>query len=299
MKPEHAFSDARPLATHCPALLRASAGPADLLPALDRAGERLARALRPRIAPLLGGKAPLAHHAAPAETTFEAFAATVAPLAGNSLMELAQPLSGSTMLISVEAAALLRIVDRAFGGPGAAPDPLPKEFPVSAELMVAQLESVVTAAMVDAMGEAAAALRPVQRDGNLAQLTAYAPQTRLIRLDLTIEELGREAWTISLAIPDPTLALLLDGKTMPASACADGEAPEQASAAFSDLPLPVQAVMAEIDLSVSAVSALRVGQILPVPIARIVPLKVGGHTIAHGTVGAVDDRVAVQITRLS
>ena len=31
-------------------------------------------------------------------------------------------------------------------------------------------------------------------------------------------------------------------------------------------------------------------------VARAVPLRVGGHTIAHGTVGTVDDRVAIQIT---
>lgn len=298
MKPDHAFSDARPLASHCPALLRESAGPADLLPALDRAGERLARALRPRLAPLLGGKAPQARHTSPVETTFAEFAESVAPLAGNSLMQ-AGPM-GETLLISVEAAALLRIVDRAFGGPGEAPDPLPGEFPVSAELMIGQLEGVIAAALVDAAGEGASALRSIQRDGNLAQLAAFPATTRLVRLDLIIEEPGRVAWTIALAIPHPALAVLMGSKAPDAAGPESDSAPtDPAQAPFSDLPLPVRAVMAELDLSVSAVSTLRLGQILPVPMARIVPLKVGFQTIAHGTVGAVDDRVAIQITRLS
>jgi flagellar motor switch protein FliM len=36
--------------------------------------------------------------------------------------------------------------------------------------------------------------------------------------------------------------------------------------------------------------------VLPVSVARHVPLRVGEATIAHGTVGTLDDRVAVQIT---
>ena len=298
MKPDHAFSDARPLASHCPALLRNNAGPADLLPALDRAGERLARALRPRLAPLLGGKAPQARHTSPVETTFADFATTVAPLAGNSLMQ-AGPM-GETLLISVEAAALLRIVDRAFGGPGDAPDPLPVEFPVSAELMIGQLETVIAAALVEGAGEGASALRSIQRDGNIAQLAAFPADTRLVRLDLIIEEPARAAWTIALAIPHPALTVLMDSKAPDRTGSAnDDRSADHALSAFGDLPLPVRAVMAELDLSVSAVSALRLGQILPVPMARIVPLKVGAQTIAHGTVGAVDDRVAIQITRLT
>lgn len=299
MKPDHAFTNARPVATHCPALIRTRSGPADLLPALDRAGERLVRALRPRLAPLLGGKAPFAHHAKPVECTFAEFSETVARLAGNSLMQ-AGP-NGETLLVSVEAGALLRIVDRAFGGTGLAPDPLPTEFPVSADLMVGQLEGVIAGAIADALGEAAgAALRPLQRDGNLAQLVAFPAAEPLVRLDLTIEEPEREAWTISLAMPHATLACLL-GEAGSARrnthGGARGPAPEQAP--FCDLPLPVHAIMAEIDLSVSAVAALKVGQILPVPITRIVPVKVAGQTVAHGTVGAVEDRVAIQITRLA
>ena len=47
----------------------------------------------------------------------------------------------------------------------------------------------------------------------------------------------------------------------------------------------------------SVIAGLEVGQVLPVAVARQVPLRVGAATVAHGIVGAVDDRVAVQITR--
>ncbi|MEL0209334.1 MAG: FliM/FliN family flagellar motor C-terminal domain-containing protein, partial [Novosphingobium sp.] len=68
---------------------------------------------------------------------------------------------------------------------------------------------------------------------------------------------------------------------------------------FADLPVELAAVLVDMKLPLAAVSALRVGQILPVPIARNVPIKVGGKTYACGTVGALEDRVAIQITQLS
>ena len=49
-------------------------------------------------------------------------------------------------------------------------------------------------------------------------------------------------------------------------------------------------------LPVSAIAALVPGQILPVTVARNVPLWIGETQIAHGTIGALDERIAVQIT---
>ena len=66
---------------------------------------------------------------------------------------------------------------------------------------------------------------------------------------------------------------------------------------FADLPLAVSAVLVDMSIPFSTLSALQPGQILPVAVARSIPLKVGGKTIAHGTIGAMDDRVAVQITQ--
>lgn len=46
----------------------------------------------------------------------------------------------------------------------------------------------------------------------------------------------------------------------------------------------------------SSLSTLKPGQLLPVAVARSVPLTIGDKVVAHGTVGEMDDRVAVQIT---
>jgi flagellar motor switch protein FliM len=47
----------------------------------------------------------------------------------------------------------------------------------------------------------------------------------------------------------------------------------------------------------STIANLAPGDVLPVSVARAVPLRVGEATFAHGTIGAVDERVAVQITK--
>jgi len=57
----------------------------------------------------------------------------------------------------------------------------------------------------------------------------------------------------------------------------------------------VTAVLVDMSLPFSRLSALRPGDVLLVTVARSIPLKVDGRTIATGTVGEVEDRVAVQL----
>jgi flagellar motor switch protein FliM len=50
------------------------------------------------------------------------------------------------------------------------------------------------------------------------------------------------------------------------------------------------------NMPMAAMAAIEVGQVLPVSVARAVPLRLGRVTVATGSVGAADDRVALQIT---
>ena len=62
------------------------------------------------------------------------------------------------------------------------------------------------------------------------------------------------------------------------------------------MPLEVTAVLVDMPLSMARLSGLRPGEILPVAVARSVPLRIDGRTLASGTIGEIDDRVAVQVT---
>ena len=106
-------------------------------------------------------------------------------------------------------------------------------------------------------------------------------------------------WAINLAFPLDTLAAMFaHGEAKRPAKPARGPA-QPTDAPFADMPIDLTAVLVDMSLPLATVSALSVGQVLPVPIARNVPVKVGARTYAHGTIGALDDRVAIQITQLS
>lgn len=297
MKPQRQFIAERPLASHCPELVKQGPGPQDLLPVLGKVGLRLARRLAGALAPLLGGEAPLVSCTDPRETTLDSLHHSIAQLAANSLLAVGD---GSTpMLVSIEAEPVLRIVDRAFGGKGEAPAPLPKAFPMAAELMIARLETLLgdhlCAAVAATLGEPVApAISALRRDGNLAMLSPFADTLPLAVLTMEVDDGGVLPWLMTIALPFATLARLLGhaerrAPTVPAAPRAPTDAP------FADLPLTVSALVVDMRVPFSAIAGLAPGVVLPVAVARQVPLRVGDATIAHGTVGTIDDRVAVQI----
>lgn len=298
MKPQRSFIAERPLAQHCAELMRQDTSgdvPLDALPSLARASDKLVRILAPSLASLLGGIAPVITPGAPAETDLAALTARIPALAANSL--LAAGPAALPLLLSVDAAAVLRIVDRTFGGKGQAPSPLPDAFPLSAEIMIRRIEGVITTALVEVLN--LDAIEPLRRDGSFAALEPFAEGAMLAVQTFTVEEAGQAPWQVMVALPMGALgAIFGDGKqagARPASA-----APRQVNPTdepFGDLPLTVSAVIVDMRLTMSALADLRPGALLPVSVARNVPLRVGDKTIAHGSIGAVDDRVAIQISQ--
>lgn len=69
------------------------------------------------------------------------------------------------------------------------------------------------------------------------------------------------------------------------------------AAPFDDLPLQLRAILVDMSMPVSKLSALAPGQVIPVPVARNIPLVSGTHTLAHGAIGTMEDRVAVRLTQ--
>ena len=296
MKPEHAFVAERPVARHCPELLRAPASREDTGPepeVLALVGERLARALAAGLARFSRGEAPRVVSLPPRASTMEELAAIIAPLAANSLM--AAGASAAPFLASIEAGVVLRLLDRAFGGHGKMPDPLPGAFPLSAELLIGRLETLVAGAVAQGL-PAGAPIRPLLRDGSLAQVTPFAPAEMLTVLALLVEEARGASWSVTLAFPAAALAVMLG--TAGQRAKDDDSPPADAAAPpFAELPLTVSALIVDMKLAFSTLSAIRPGDVLPVAVARSIPLRVGDKTIGHGTIGAIDDRVAVQLTQ--
>lgn len=303
MKPERALVAERPLAAHCPELLGRQRNPSDLLPLLGKMGERLARRLAGVLAPLMGGEAPVVRCQSVREGTIETLrAAAMNPLAANCLFGLGH--GQVPVLVSLDAEPVLRIVDRAFGGKGEAPRPLPERFPMAADLMIGRLETLISgqiAAAVEAVSPEAIGvgvlLRPLRRDGSLATLEPFAEDMPLAILPIEVEDDGILPWELTLALPIAALPMLFG---LPDDNAVRSPRPpaDPHSAPFAELPLPVRAVIVDMVLPFATIARLAPGQILPVAVARAVPLHIGEATIAHGTVGAVDDRVALQISQV-
>lgn len=292
MRPERNFVAERTLAQHCPQLLRTAVPASDLLPQMAAAAEQFARHFTRALPGLTGGEAPQARCNALSECTFGDLKQDIGPLAANSLLAL----GGAQMLFSVEPDAVLQLIDRAFGGKGEVPTQLPEQFPVSGDLLMAKLEALAIDALARALG-GALCIKASRRDSSVARLAPFPDSAPLVLSTIVIKE-GATAWQVSLAVPLDMLPELVGGTGKPAatnSVPADG--PPHLAAPFDDMPLTLRAVLVDLHMPVSAISALVPGQVIPVAVARNVPLSVGGCTIAHGAIGTMEDRVAVRISQ--
>lgn len=289
MKPESAFVAERSAATHCPELFRRGPTPADLLSQFAGVGERMVRLLAERFAPIQGGNAPTLRCLPVQECDAGALANKIAPLAGNCLLDAG---GGILLLASFQAEGIFHLLDRSFGGPGDVPKPLPDSFPYSAELMMYRLETTAASSLTKALGRE---VNPKARSERFAELSSFSKDTLLAVLPIEATQADGMSWTVTIAAPLAALETLFDrGETSPAPRTGRHH---PAEAPFGELPLTLRAVLVDMRIAVAALSELQPGQILPVSVARSVPLRVGETTIGQGTVGALDDRVAVQLTQ--
>lgn len=294
MKPERAFVAERVAAQHCAELLRRGPEPSELLPALHRLGEKLARQLGPALAALLGGDEPAVTPLAPQEQSEIELVEAVGPLAANSLLATTAP--GVTLLASVDGLAMLRLVDRAFGGKGEASGPLPDRFPHSAELMIAKVEGLLAKTLGAALGQGE--LRALRRDARLTELAPFPAGARLAVLPVEVMEGAKAPWKLTLALPLVMLPKLL-GSTESGAAPRKAGAADPAAAPFADVPLPLTARLVDMKVPLSTIALLEPGQVLQVAVARAVPIAIGEQVIARGTVGSQDDCVALKLTQLA
>lgn len=275
---------------HCDALLKARVAPEQLLEELDRVGKRFARLLPVSLAPLCNGKAPHVR-ALPVEQLDQAsLAARIGGLAGNCLMRC----RGVALLASIEGNAVLAQLDRAFGGSGASGEALSDGFPRSADLLLSRIESRIAAQLAVALGNR---VEPVRRESDYAELDAFAPDARLAILAIEVAPADARPWEITLACPLDRLGELLGhqpGQEQGREARAPASPLDQP---FADLPLFLEARLVDMRMRLSALARLEPGAVLPIAVARAVPLCIGTRTIAVGTLGEADDRVALSISQ--
>lgn len=277
-------------AVHCDALLKSRPTPDDLAPEFAQFGDRLAPALRRTVAQAWD------------DPTIQVRSCGVRMAAVGELKGICGGLSAISLhgfgqkhvlLMAIEGRALIEQLDRAFGGSGLIDDDLPAELPVSADLLAKRFEAQAIATLAAELGSVEFR---ADRRGDLAQLRPFPAKAELTLLTLELCGSAGRPWQLVLALETGQLAQVL-----PRRPCAQPVGGRRkltmTGAPFSDVPLRATATLVDMTVPLHRLAALAPGAVLPIMVARSVPLQVGEITIASGSVGQVDEQVALQITQ--
>jgi flagellar motor switch protein FliM len=191
------------------------------------------------------------------------------------------------------------MVDVALGGDGKNCEVASGKLPVSAQLMFERFEKLLTAAIADALELPGQDAVRVRKSGIMPE--AALPFSGCKRTVLTVRFAiaSSSQYELVLTFPGAALATLFTGRSDAASGMPKGGVVAPNAEPFAGIPLPLKAILVDMPIAVSALANLAPGTVIPVAVARSVPLMVGDHVIGHGSVGSMDDRTALQLTRTS
>lgn len=299
MRPEGAFVAERRAAQHCAELTRGPRQEANPLAELGQFGARFAEILSEKLANTFQG------------ATIDVSAGEPAELPANVNERRGEPVfntafaagpAETAFYTSLPQGAALSMVDVALGGNGKDCEVAGGRLPVSAQLMFERFEKLLTEALADTFEFPGPDAVKVRR-------SAAAPETALpfagckrtvLTVRLAIAQSPQHEFV--LTFPGASLVTLFTGcaeaAVAPIAARGGGVVAPNAEP-FAGIPLPLKAILVDMPIPVSALANLAPGTVIPVSVARSVPLMVGDQVIGHGIVGSMDDRIALQLTRIS
>jgi flagellar motor switch protein FliM len=296
VKPEGSFVAQGLAAQHCPELLHRARPAADPLQELGPFGERLSELLERELPALFAGNKPTVVAREPSRHQ-----------PGSQSEKSSGPLVCTQMAVGprdlamaawLSRSAVAGIVDLVFGGDGDSDDPGGK-LPRSAMLTYQRFERILARSLANALhldGGDAVKLRDtaIVAEGN----APFAGCNRAV-LPFRIAFGEQQGWELHLAIPPATLNALFAGAPAARSPGAEPRAADPLGGNKGDIPLNLTALLVEMEVPVGLLSRLAPGMILPVSVARNVPLYAGETMLGHGSIGTVDDRAALKLTRIS
>jgi len=296
MRPEGSFVADRLAAQHCAELLRAPRQAANPLTELAHFGEQLAAALGEQ----LGQLCPGAKIGVEAGEPLELQANTAHDRRGGPVLNSTVAIGPKDvmMIASLPQSAVLSLVDLTLGGTGKDCALPGGKLPMSAQLMFTRFEKPLAAALAEAL-EMPSADAVSFRNQNTAP-NASAPFAGCKRTILPIRLVIADAEPCELVFtfPGASLTALFADRTKAETAPRNAQAVPNAEP-FAGIPLPLKAILVDMAIPVATLAKLQPGMVIPVTVARSVPLVAGEQIVAHGTVGAMDDFTALQLTRIT
>ncbi|WP_086617916.1 FliM/FliN family flagellar motor switch protein [Erythrobacter tepidarius] len=304
----HDFAAARPAAQHCRELMAHAIGrgprPEERAVLLAAWRRDLARLLAEELSLLLSGDRLAVNVPEPERLAGSAVLDRIGPVAANSLLRVGP--GGETALLAFDFATAIALTDRSFGGDGKLADDAPDQLPRSAALLVdaiaATIAGAITRASLDELPSMSGAVlggEVIVRSESAGRLKPFDRDAPALLFDIAIANHQGREWRCLLALAEERMARLLPA---PGRARPDGERPRRQpadpfTAPFADVPLPLHVVLAEIDLSLARLQRLAPGEMLPLAMGRQVPLMLGDKLVAYGSIGTLEDRMALRLTR--
>lgn len=299
MRPEGNFIAEAIAAQHASELLRNVAQGSDPLKDLNRLASRATELLSGPFARLCAGRK-LTLRATPAIEVDggEALAGKLGTVAANCLLAAGD--EQAPLVVSIPAATALAFVDLAYGGTGEVPEHMPEKLPTAASLMSSRLEAIFTETLTGALELGEDQGIQTLCTGTDEELLAPFAQCRVALVSIEILISGGRPLVVTLGFPAASLVELFGKRARNKAGPARNAKPASPRAEpFAGIPLPLKAVLVEMTVPVSLLSRLKPGMVLPVAVARNVPLIVGEQIVAQGTVGEMDDRAALQLTQIT
>ncbi len=302
MRMAHDFGAARLAAQHCAELVARGPRPEEREALIGAWRRALARDLGESLGALVAGDRLRAEVSAPEWLLGSDVLTRIGPVAANCLLRCGAG-EGAEVLLSLDHATALAMAEKSFGGAGrvgeASLDPLPR----SALLLCDEVAALVAGALARArLGDAAKGVdgptgEVIIRSENAARLRALDPARQAALFTLRLADARGHDWRMIFALAAARLDDLLPapGSARPSAKAAPTGDP---AASFDGIPLSLCAVLAQFDLTLGQLARLAPGDTFPIPMPRHVPLRAGDALVGHGSIGTLDERLALCLTQV-
>lgn len=301
MRMAHDFGVAGVAAQHCAELLaRGRPRPEEREAQITAWRRALAQDLGEGLGALLGGDRLRAEVSAPEWLLGSEALTRIGPVAANCLLRCGtagDSSEGGEFLLSVDHATVLALAERSFGGEGRLGEPSLDPLPRSVLLLCDEVAALVAGGLARARLGGDAGGEVIIRSENAARLRALDPARQAAWFTIRLADKRGVEWRMSLALAANRLDDLLPpaGAATPAAQAAPKTDPAML---FGGIPLGLCAVLAEFDLTLGQLGRLAPGDTFPLPMPRHVPLRIGEALVAHGSIGTVDDHLALCLTQV-
>lgn len=279
---------------------RAASEPVAALGGLDKLGDRLAKRLRAIIEPFSGGR-PMVSARPLDNTMFMMWDACVPSFVSLSLYRL-HPIKGLVTL-RIDAELVSHLVDRFYGGSSGRPTIDRRDFTPTETRLATRLAENVMSALVDCWAD----IVPVEavfvgRETNVTQAEIMAGEAEVVVQTFEVDLGDRVTGLIEMVYPKDGLAgleIVSTDKGGEDMRPADPVWQMRLGRRLEDVRFPARTVLARPNLKISELVSLKPGDVIPIHIARHLPLLIGERVFAHGSIGEQDGCAAFMIDKLA